>query len=35
MNPRDKPLVWLRGEIKTLPFGSSRSRVPAASVATR
>ncbi len=23
MNPRDKPLVWLRGEIKTPPFGSA------------
>ena len=22
MSPRDKPLVWLRGEIKTPPFGS-------------
>ncbi len=21
MSPRDKPLVWLRGEIKTPPFG--------------
>ena len=21
MNPRDKPLVWLRGEVKTPPFG--------------
>src|SRR6266568_1340716 len=23
MSPRDKPLVWLRGEVKTPPFGSS------------
>ena len=22
MSPRDKPLVWLRGEVKTPPFGS-------------
>lgn len=22
MSPRDKPLVWLRGEIKSPPFGS-------------
>lgn len=22
MSPRDKPLVWLRGEIRTPPFGS-------------
>ncbi len=22
MSPRDKPLVWLRGKIKTPPFGS-------------
>src|SRR5438034_8423913 len=22
MNPRDKPLAWLSGEIKTPPFGS-------------
>ena len=22
MSPRDKPLAWLRGEIKTPPFGS-------------
>jgi hypothetical protein len=22
MSPRDKPSVWLRGEIKTPPFGS-------------
>ena len=22
MSPRDKPLVWLRGQIKTPPFGS-------------
>jgi phage-related protein len=22
MSPRDKPLVWLRGEVKTAPFGS-------------
>ena len=22
MGPRDKPLVWLRGEVKTPPFGS-------------
>ena len=23
MSPRDKPLVWLRGEIKTPPFGAT------------
>ena len=23
MSPRDKPLVWLRGEVKTPPFGSA------------
>ena len=23
MSPRDKPLVWLRGEIKTPPFGTN------------
>ena len=23
MNPGDKPLVWLHGEVKTPPFGSS------------
>ena len=23
MSPRDKPLAWLRGEIKTPPFGSN------------
>ena len=28
MNPRGKPLVWLRGEIKTPPF-SSEARVEA------
>ena len=22
MSPRDKPLVWLRGEVKTPPFGA-------------
>ena len=22
MSPRDKPLVWLRGQVKTPPFGS-------------
>src|SRR3990172_7206985 len=22
MNPRDKPLVWLRGQVKTPPFGA-------------
>ena len=22
MSPRDKPVVWLRGEVKTPPFGS-------------
>ena len=22
MSPHDKPLVWLRGEVKTPPFGS-------------
>ena len=22
MSPRDKPLVWLRGEVKTPPFGT-------------
>jgi phage-related protein len=28
MNPRDKPLVWLRGEIKTPPF-SPEARIEA------
>lgn len=23
MSPRDKPLVWLRGQVKTPPFGST------------
>jgi phage-related protein len=23
MSPRDKPLVWLRGEVKTPPFGAN------------
>lgn len=23
MSPRDKPLTWLRGEVKTPPFGSN------------
>lgn len=23
MSPRDKPLVWLRGQVKTPPFGAS------------
>ncbi len=34
MTPRDKPLVWLRGEIKTPPFGP-KARIEAGSLLRR